>query len=126
MFECLLVYLNLVTFLLYLQCENGWYGVDCSVPSVWSSIAEWPRWLRPGHLDVPESTQLTESLSILNAVVPKKRPLIYIYDLPPEFNSLLLEASCHQTCNMFSSLVKIIMLSMFSSHSRGGISSLNV
>lgn len=29
----------------------------------------------------------------LSAVVKKKRPLIYIYDLPPDFNSLLLEVT---------------------------------
>ncbi|KAH6772808.1 exostosin family protein [Perilla frutescens var. hirtella] len=75
----------------FCQCENGWYGVDCSVPSVLSSIGQWPKWLRPGHIDVPDSAQLTGNLSNLNAVVQKKRPLIYVYDLPPDFNSLLLE-----------------------------------
>jgi hypothetical protein len=52
-----------------------------------SSIREWPSWLRPARVDVPDS----EKLINLNAVVAKKRPLIYIYDLSPEYNSLLLE-----------------------------------
>lgn len=97
-------YLILVIFILmhffyklYLQCENGWYGVDCSVPSVWSSIVEWPQWVRPRHIDVPDSSQLIGTLYNLNAVVQKKRPLIYVYDLPPDFNSLLLEVNSHQT-----------------------------
>lgn len=73
------------------QCENGWYGADCSIPSVASSVSEWPKWLRPAQLDVPDNAHLTNKTVNLNAVVKKKRPLIYVYDLPPEFNSLLLE-----------------------------------
>ncbi|KAM7271751.1 hypothetical protein ACFE04_030965 [Oxalis oulophora] len=75
----------------FCQCENGWYGTDCSVPSVVSSVREWPQWLRPAQLNVPENTRMTGSLTNLNAIVKKRRPLIYVYDLPPDFNSLLLE-----------------------------------
>ncbi|KAI3471660.1 hypothetical protein Pfo_028310 [Paulownia fortunei] len=75
----------------FCQCDNGWYGVDCSIPSVLSSIGEWPKWLRPAHINVPDIARLTGNLVNLNAVVQKKRPLIYVYDLPPDFNSLLLE-----------------------------------
>ncbi|KAJ9184754.1 hypothetical protein P3X46_004449 [Hevea brasiliensis] len=75
----------------FCQCDNGWYGADCSIPSVLSSVNEWPKWLRPAQLDVPDNAHLTRKLVNLNAVVKKKRPLIYVYDLPPEFNSLLLE-----------------------------------
>uniref|UniRef100_A0A5B6Z8Z3 EGF-like domain-containing protein n=1 Tax=Davidia involucrata TaxID=16924 RepID=A0A5B6Z8Z3_DAVIN len=75
----------------FCQCENGWYGTDCSIPSVLSSIREWPRWLRPAHISVPDDAQYTGNLVNLNAVVEKKRPLIYVYDLPPEFISHLLE-----------------------------------
>ncbi|MBA0558257.1 hypothetical protein Golob_015285, partial [Gossypium lobatum] len=71
-------------------CYNGWYGTDCSIPSVVSPIGEWPKWLKPAHLDIP-SNEVTGRLVNLNAAVEKKRPLIYVYDLPPEFNSLLLE-----------------------------------
>ncbi|XWS43170.1 hypothetical protein CRYUN_Cryun16bG0079900 [Craigia yunnanensis] len=74
----------------FCQCYNGWYGTDCSIPSVVSPMGEWPKWLRPAQVDIP-SNGLTGSLVNLNAAVKKKRPLIYVYDLPPEFNSLLLE-----------------------------------
>ncbi|XWS59169.1 hypothetical protein CRYUN_Cryun08bG0099000 [Craigia yunnanensis] len=74
----------------FCQCYNGWYGTDCSIPSVVSPIGEWPKWLRPAQVDIL-SNELTGSLVNLNATVKKKRPLIYVYDLPPEFNSLLLE-----------------------------------
>lgn len=75
----------------FCQCHRGWYGTDCSIPSVLSSVREWPRWLRPAHVEVPDDMHLSGSLVNLDAVVKKKRPLIYVYDLPPEFNSLLLE-----------------------------------
>ncbi|XVE61184.1 hypothetical protein DITRI_Ditri06bG0019100 [Diplodiscus trichospermus] len=74
----------------FCQCYNGWYGTDCSIPSVVSPMGDWPKWLRPARVDIP-SNQLTGSILNLNAAVKKKRPLIYVYDLPPEFNSLLLE-----------------------------------
>ncbi|KAL6506040.1 hypothetical protein OROHE_022759 [Orobanche hederae] len=75
----------------FCQCENGWYGVDCSVPSVLSSIVEWPKWLRPANINIPDNAPLTGNIVNLNAVVQRKRPLIYVYDLPADFNSLLLE-----------------------------------
>ncbi|XP_047315383.1 uncharacterized protein LOC124919231 [Impatiens glandulifera] len=75
----------------FCQCDGGWFGTDCSIPSVMSSIKEWPQWLRPAHIDVPDSTNLTRDILNLNAIVEKKRPLVYVYDLPPEFNSQLLE-----------------------------------
>ncbi|KAM1109532.1 hypothetical protein EV2_009258 [Malus domestica] len=75
----------------FCQCNNGWYGIDCSIPSVASSVREWPQWLRPAQVDVPDSSHLPGKVDNLNAVVKKKRPLIYVYDLPPDFNSLLLE-----------------------------------
>lgn len=75
----------------FCQCHKGWYGVDCSIPSVFSSIRDWPRWLRPAQVDIPGNADLGESIASLNAEVMKRRPLIYVYDLPPQFNSLLLE-----------------------------------
>ncbi|XP_050244781.1 uncharacterized protein LOC126692990 isoform X1 [Quercus robur] len=73
------------------QCDNGWYGIDCSIPSVKSSVREWPQWLRPAQVNVPDNAHLTGKVTNLNAMVKKRRPLIYVYDLPPGFNSLLLE-----------------------------------
>ncbi|CAI9100042.1 OLC1v1036962C3 [Oldenlandia corymbosa var. corymbosa] len=75
----------------FCQCEKGWYGMDCSIPSVSSPVTEWPKWLRPAQIQIPDNTNQSGKISHLNAAVRKKRPLIYVYDLPPEFNSLLLE-----------------------------------
>lgn len=54
---------------------------------------EWPQWLRPAQVTVPvpDSKDGTGNTVNLNAIVEKRRPLIYVYDLPPIFNSLLLE-----------------------------------
>lgn len=71
-----------------LQCNKGWYGVDCSVPSSLASPRHWPRWLRPSTLNI--TTENVED-DMVTAVVEKKRPLIYIYDLPPEFNAHMLQ-----------------------------------
>lgn len=68
-----------------------------------SSMREWPQWLRPAQLDVPADMDTGGRLVSLNAKVKKKRPLIYVYDLPPEFNSLLLEV------RMSRSLSKLIL-----------------
>ncbi|KAL8133449.1 uncharacterized protein LOC141712540 isoform X1 [Apium graveolens] len=75
----------------FCQCDQGWYGADCSIPSALASIGKWPQWLRPAQVNIPDHTQVTGDLDNITAVVEKKRPLIYVYDLPPEFNSLLLE-----------------------------------
>lgn len=84
------------------QCDKGWFGTDCSIPSTLSTVGEWPQWLRPAHLEVPSDKNVPGNLINLSAVVKKKRPLIYIYDLPPDFNSLLLEV----TIQTFISLLK--------------------
>uniref|UniRef100_A0A2P2JYW2 Uncharacterized protein MANES_09G028900 n=1 Tax=Rhizophora mucronata TaxID=61149 RepID=A0A2P2JYW2_RHIMU len=75
----------------FCQCDNGWYGTDCSIPSIVSSVGEWPQWLRPAQFYIPDNSGVTGKLINFNAVAKKKRPLIYVYDLPPKFNSLLLE-----------------------------------
>lgn len=75
----------------FCQCDNGYYGIDCSIPSALSPIQEWPTWLRSSKVDVPDRAPLGSDLINVTAVVKKKRPLIYVYDLPPQFNSLLLE-----------------------------------
>ncbi|CAN6454174.1 unnamed protein product [Victoria cruziana] len=72
----------------FCECHGGWYGIDCSIPSVSSAIQSWPLWLRPATVLVPGKERLGVNVK---AVVKKKRPLIYVYDLPPEFNSHLLE-----------------------------------
>lgn len=74
----------------FCQCKDGWYGVDCSIPSISSPLKEWPQWLRSATVHVPDG-RFGDDYHSIRAVVKKKRPLIYIYDLPPEFNSHLLE-----------------------------------
>lgn len=74
----------------FCQCDSGWYGIDCSIPSTSAAIQEWPMWLRPSRVDVPDKAPLDSDMNV-KAIVKKKRPLIYVYDLPPEFNSHLLE-----------------------------------
>ncbi|GMP61065.1 hypothetical protein CsSME_00023676 [Camellia sinensis var. sinensis] len=84
----------------FCQCDNGCYGIDCSIPFVLSVIRDWLQWLRPVQVDVPDSPQHVGNLVNLNAVVEKKRPLIYVYDLPLEFNNLLHEVSMCNTCEL--------------------------
>lgn len=76
----------------FYQCVSGWYGIDCSIPSTLAAIQEWPMWLRPSRVDVPDKAPLDSDMNV-KAITKKKRPLIYVYDLPPEFNSHLLEVS---------------------------------
>ncbi|KAJ8437541.1 hypothetical protein Cgig2_027616 [Carnegiea gigantea] len=68
-----------------------------SIPSAFSSIRDWPRWLRPAQVDIPGNADLGESIASLNAEVMKRRPLIYVYDLPPQINSLLLEMAIYES-----------------------------
>ncbi|CAL9096141.1 unnamed protein product [Musa acuminata var. zebrina] len=75
----------------FCECDRGYYGIDCSVPSSISPIQEWPEWLRPATVDLHDKAPTSSDLLTIKAVVKKKRPLIYVYDLPPEFNAHLLE-----------------------------------
>ncbi|KAL3687747.1 hypothetical protein R1sor_014056 [Riccia sorocarpa] len=87
-------------------CVEGWHGIDCSIPSSLSSLKSWPRWLVPR---VVKRTNASDSWQEQNlqVTVEKRRPLIYIYELPPRFNSHLLEivfvegllSSEHRTAN---------------------------
>ncbi|KAG6493187.1 hypothetical protein ZIOFF_048164 [Zingiber officinale] len=75
----------------FCECDRGYYGIDCSVPSALSPMQDWPVWLRPAKVDLPDKVSINGELMTIKAVVKKKRPLIYVYDLPPEFNAHLLE-----------------------------------
>ncbi|XP_078442215.1 uncharacterized protein LOC144711931 isoform X2 [Wolffia australiana] len=87
----------------FCQCERGWYGIDCSIPSTQTAISEWPRWLKPAA--VPGSTPENHKHESIEVIVSKRRPLIYVYDLPPEFNSHLIEGRLYkfQCVNRFYS-----------------------
>ncbi|XP_062181729.1 uncharacterized protein LOC133886028 isoform X2 [Phragmites australis] len=60
------------------------------IPSAYSLAYDWPSWLQPpmNLLDLKNSSNTPINVKV---VVQKKRPLIYVYDLPAEFNSHLLE-----------------------------------
>uniref|UniRef100_A0A2N9FH50 Exostosin GT47 domain-containing protein n=1 Tax=Fagus sylvatica TaxID=28930 RepID=A0A2N9FH50_FAGSY len=81
------------------DCLWGWF---CEVPVLCTCINQCSG---HGHcrggfcqINVPDNAHLTGKVSNLNAMVKKRRPLIYVYDLPPEFNSLLLEVKI--SCNL--------------------------
>ncbi|XP_072991037.1 uncharacterized protein [Typha latifolia] len=75
----------------FCQCDSGFYGIDCSIPSALSLVQDLPKWLRPSTIDVPDMTRLVGGDVNIKVTLKKRRPLIYVYDLPPEFNSHLLE-----------------------------------
>ncbi|KAF7055411.1 hypothetical protein CFC21_062940 [Triticum aestivum] len=74
----------------FCQCDSGYFGIDCSIPSAYSVAYEWPSWLQ-APVNLPDLKNLSNIPINVNAVVEKKRPLIYVYDLPAEFDSHLLE-----------------------------------
>lgn len=80
-------FMYLFVLFLSFQCKDGWYGIDCSIPS--SSVVptlpagkfsnfsqlEVPLWLKVPHVLNNETVQKVRK-------VQRRRPLIYIYDLP--------------------------------------------
>ncbi|KAL6596347.1 hypothetical protein ACP70R_047711 [Stipagrostis hirtigluma subsp. patula] len=74
----------------FCQCDSGYFGIDCSIPSVYSLAYGWPSWLQPS-MNLPEPEILSNIPIKVKAVIQKRRPLIYVYDLPAEFDSHLLE-----------------------------------
>ena len=61
-------------------------------------------------MDLPDLKNLSHIPINVNAVVKKKRPLIYVYDLPAEFDSHLLEVSLdHKFYSLFSSLYEALL-----------------
>lgn len=102
---------------MFVQCYQGWYGIDCSIPSIMSTLKEWPRWLRPAVIDLPSKLHVDnplinvdDPLININAEVKKQRPLIYVYDLPPEFNSHLLEVS---KLSIFADYLIMLLVNIF-------------
>ena len=93
----------------FFQCDSGYFGIDCSIPSAYSVAYEWPSWLQP-PVNLPDLKNLSNIPINVNAIVEKKRPLIYVYDLPAEFDSHLLEVSLdHKFCSLFSSLHEVLL-----------------
>ncbi|CAM6115149.1 unnamed protein product [Calypogeia fissa] len=78
-------------------CAEGWYGIDCSVPSKLQSLSldKWPSWLSSSTINIPlkvSSDSRERNVNTLQTLaVEKRRPLIYIYDMPAELTSHLRE-----------------------------------
>jgi len=73
----------------FCHCHEGYYGYDCSrrrqaVEARPGLEAKERPWLKPHVMPVPAALDPPPRSS-------RKRPLIYVYDLPPEFNSRLLQ-----------------------------------
>lgn len=87
-------YAGLVTcsFSSIVQCRKGWYGVDCSVPSYLPPPVQRPKWL-PQEA-APDVSDETNRISVASNIM-KKRPLVYVYDLPAEFTTQFLQVDIH-------------------------------
>eukprot|EP00798_Chlamydomonas_sp_ICE-L_P016187 gene16187-22349_t len=75
------------------QCHDGWYGHDCarkraSAPILPSeSFDNMPAWLKD-VVEIPPASADTPAAS-----TQRKRPFIYVYDLPSMYNSRMLQYS---------------------------------
>jgi len=69
------------------QCHEGWFGQDCAYRTLetpWSPGSELERpWLEM-HIKTPAAQDPPPALR-------RKRPLLYVYELPPIYNQLLLQ-----------------------------------
>ena len=76
------------------DCHDGWFGQDCAYRTVempWSLGVEMERpWLKM-HVSTPAAQDPPPALK-------RKRPLIYIYELPPIYNQLLLQYRLTGAC----------------------------
>ncbi|KAL6745753.1 exostosin-like glycosyltransferase [Haematococcus lacustris] len=72
----------------FCKCHDGWYGTDCARKIAGApmepSLLESRPWLRQ-HVGLPLEAQPQLPST------PRKRPLIYIYDLPPAYNARMLQ-----------------------------------
>jgi hypothetical protein len=73
---------------------DGWYGLDCSVPSLFTDLSVLNASALPPWITLPEkgdimgssregSTPNESKKKVIH--IQKKRPLIYIYDLPGKY-----------------------------------------
>ncbi|KAL6745749.1 exostosin-like glycosyltransferase [Haematococcus lacustris] len=77
----------------FCKCHDGWYGTDCARKiagaALEPSLHESRPWLRQ-HVGLPLEAQPQLPST------PRKRPLIYIYDLPPAYNARMLQYRIHR------------------------------
>ncbi|GAX80494.1 hypothetical protein CEUSTIGMA_g7932.t1 [Chlamydomonas eustigma] len=80
----------------FCKCDEGWYGTDC-MRKVAGSEMEPPSFKEKPHIQ-PVSVIAPEAQPNLPSVL-RKRPLIYVYDLPAEYNSRMQQYKIHkQAC----------------------------
>ncbi|KAG0618214.1 hypothetical protein M758_4G047000 [Ceratodon purpureus] len=72
----------------FCACRKGWYGADCSVPSYLPSLEERPTWLLQAAADMSSDETVRSPAPVTTM---KKRPLVYVYDLPAELSTQLLQ-----------------------------------
>ncbi len=77
-------------------CQPGWSGVDCSIPLVPPAPppSVWSVWTRSGGASGGSSWLLDwepQQLQRRARALPPLRPSVYVYELPGEFNTKLLE-----------------------------------
>ncbi|GAX80495.1 hypothetical protein CEUSTIGMA_g7933.t1 [Chlamydomonas eustigma] len=80
----------------FCKCDNGWYGTDCMRKIAGSvmeagSLPNRP-WLRTVAAIAPEALpESTTTPPQSNPREEQRRPLIFVYDLPPEYNARMLQ-----------------------------------
>ncbi len=71
----------------FCKCHDGWYGSDCSRKKAGMEIEppmfEARPWLRPVIKPQPPAA--------VGQRLMRRRPFIFVYDLPPDYNSRLLQ-----------------------------------
>ncbi|KAG1658531.1 hypothetical protein FOA52_008417 [Chlamydomonas sp. UWO 241] len=85
----------------FCRCDDGWYGTDCSRRRGGMEIdpiAELPVWLSPVVKVPPASLPPLVEEQAEGAgrgeggrVVGRRRPLMYVYDMPPHLNTQMLQ-----------------------------------
>lgn len=80
-----------------LQCSEGWYGADCSIPTAATVTSGGPTEPPPPWLTGALQGPVANVVPAAHAGGPvsltrqQRRPLIYVYDLPPQFMNEMIE-----------------------------------
>ncbi|MEW5310146.1 MAG: hypothetical protein WDW38_001973 [Sanguina aurantia] len=68
----------------FCMCHAGWYGTDCTRKRAGSEMEEGDFESKPW---LKETVGIPPAAAAVPAAPTRKRPLIYIYDMPPEFTT---------------------------------------
>ncbi|KAL4427668.1 hypothetical protein ABPG75_001757 [Micractinium tetrahymenae] len=76
----------------YCKCDEGWHGIDCAHCSMYADgqqpgLEEQRPWIKP-FVHTPAARDFAPGET-------RKRPLIYVYNLPSEYASLMLQYRHH-------------------------------